>query len=439
MTARLFMGTIVRVTPPRASRYAGDAMLAIVSAVLMWSLFQRGLDPAWSGHLRTDCTAFQARATEFLSDHSWSGLRDNEYQPGALWFFAGVGALNLRGSFVETLMAVNALLLLSHVLLARMVRGSGQAWAMVAIIAGVGPILLYRFEAVVSLLVICGVLMGGAKPPLNTIGAGTLMGIGVATKLYPVLLLPGLLASSLTKGARQAALAAGGAVVVGVTIPTLLLSSFGYPLRQMVAAVAYHLDKPVGVDGFWGSAFPVIWGLFDFPLKMASRNAIHGFDPALPGMPAWAAQALTWMWVPLIAVFIAVAGRRRGWAQLNSPGVAFVIIGLYVAFNKLYTPQYCWWALPFMVLAPRGWFTPGERATLFVTLAGCLAISQLIFPLNYSAFLATFQTGTYLNSWLFWANAGKNLLWVAAVGVGARAACRHQLTQPALDSACNRE
>lgn len=415
------------------TRRISDILLPIAALAVMWSLVHRGLDSAWQGHLRTDCGTFQARAGEFLSDGSWGGLAGNEYQPGALWFFAGTGVLSRaaggRCDFVAMLIGLNAALLLVHVGLARWFCGRGHGWAMLALVAGMGPILLYRFEAAVSLFVILSVLASRGALFAGTAGAGSLLGVALATKLYPLLLLPGLTGHSLRKWGWGGAAACGAGAGLGVLLPSLALVAFGAPASTLVDSVRYHFDKPVGVDGFWGSVFPILQWTLDEPLKMASRNAIHGFDPSLPGVPGAALQAVTWAWAPACTVLILATFFLRRGRFAHGPGAVFAVMGTYVAFAKLSTPQYVWWALPLLAFVPRKWFSGGEKVALFSMLAGCLTLGQLVFPLHYSDFLSAFHSGGHMKSWLFWGNAAKNFLWAGAVLVGVRALLRHLLAR----------
>lgn len=414
------------------TRRISDILLPIVSLVVIWSLVSRGGDSLWSGHLRTDCYTFQARGSEFLDGGSWEGLKNNEYQPGALWIFAFVEALGRavggRFDFLTALVGLNVALLGAHIGLARWLCGQAHGWAMVALVGGMGPILLYRFEPAVSLLVILSVLCSrGALFP-GTAVAGSLLGAAIATKLYPLILVPGLIFYSLKKWGWGGGAATLAGVGVGVGLPTLALLSFGATTPALTSAVGYHFDKPVGVDGFWGSAFPLLQWAFDEPLRMASRNAIHGFDPSLPGIPAAVLQAVTWIWLPVCgALILGTLLLRRG-NFAHGPGAVFAIMGAYVAFSKLSTPQYIWWALPIIAFVPKRWFTSSEKFALFTMLSGCLTLGQLVFPLHYSEFLAAFHKGEHLESWLFWINAAKNFLWAGVVVIGIRALLRNLLS-----------
>ncbi len=411
---------------PAVTRAAlSDVLLLISSLLVLYALVSRGLDSSWKGHLQTDCHTFSSRSDLFEKGASWREMKDNEYQPGALWFFAFVGVVKGSSNFTHGLMGVNAVLLLLHIIIARFGAGRGNAWAMLGAVAGVGPLLLFRFEPVVSVFLLSSVLLVNRVSGKMVGAGGVLLGAATVTKLYPVLSIPGLLIKSWRSFGAVGLVSSGAGFILGAGIPVLTFLQYGGEWRQIFKSFQYHFDKPVGVDGFWGSFFPVAQWFTGDPLKMASRNAIHGFDPVFALFPHWVPSLFTWAWIPLCAVVIWAGLSKRDSSLAFSPGLLFVVFGLFVALGKLSTPQYVWWALPLATLVPSGWFTDKEKVVLFLCLAGSLTLSQLIFPLNYSEFLSVFQRRTHLYSFLFWLNASKNLLWLAAVAIGSVALWRN--------------
>jgi len=348
----------------------------------------------------------------------------NEYQPGALWFFAGVmaasGGAGDFDKFLRAFMAANLLLLLAHVALARIFASARAAWLMIFFGLCVGPILLCRFELFVSLLVLAAWILWQRA---SFVSSAILLGVATATKVYPVLLVPLLAVAAWREGKWSRA---GGVVLswlAGGFLVTGALGLFGAALHDLVAAMRFHFDKPFGVEGLLGSGIPLLQAVLGIPLRMAPRNGIHGFEPDLG---ASATFLLEWCWLgAFIAVAWLIISRCPRGQRCAAPRAIFVLFGWYVLLGKLTLPQYAWWALPFLALAPARSFTRGEWRVLIVLLSISLIAAQVVYPLNYSAFLACFS-GNAIGNPIFLLNLAKNILWLAAMLVATRALLRRE-------------
>jgi hypothetical protein len=400
----------------------GPVALAFATVGVCWLLWFQASHEFWYPHIAVDPVVYWSRATSFHEQGgSWAALGMNEYQPGALWFFAALMALAggkcSFEQFFPVLLMSNALLLAAHVALARVFVSIRAAWLILLFAVLVGPILFCRFELLVSLLVLLGWLFWRRGWFLS---AGVLLGAATATKVYPVLLVPLLLMAAWREGRWSLAAsglfgwAVGGFFVAGA------FGLFGGEAEDIWSALQFHFDKPFGVEGMLGSGIPLLQGLLGIPLRLAPRNGIHGFESDLGALPTF---LLEWCWLP---VFAAV-----GWAVLRlprdercaAPGALFVLFGWYVLLGKLTAPQYAWWALPFLALAPAAWMTRGEWRWVIALLAASLVLAQIVYPLNYSEFLECFR-GDYLGNRIFRLNLLKNLLWLLALLVASRALWR---------------
>ncbi|MGA1374759.1 MAG: hypothetical protein ACO3YQ_08135 [Flavobacteriales bacterium] len=387
--------------------------LLLATLAVLWILWTQVHDPRWQGHIVVDPVVYWQRATSFFThDGSWSGLETNEYQPGALWFFAGIGRMTGAPGefdpFFKGLLAVNLLLLAGHVLLARFCGPAFAPWLMLLFALLAGPLLLCRFELLVSLLVL-GAWALWVRGHLSP--AGFLLGAATATKIYPVLLVPFLAASAWRRGGwRNAARGllwwgAGGFLVVGT------LGMWGSEWRAVRAALQFHFDKPFGIEGLLGSGIPLAQWWLGIPLRMAPRNGIYGFESDLGTAVTFLLQ---WSWVAAAAGIFFLVWRRRCADLWSDPGVLFVLFGWYVVLGKLMAPQYTWWAVPFLALTDSQRLGPRRRVVVILLVAASLLLGQVVYPLNYSEFLEGFN-GEYHRNRFFWINVVKNLLWLAAV------------------------
>jgi hypothetical protein len=396
--------------------------LTVATLAVMWVLWTQVHDERWHSHIVVDPVVYWQRADSFFThDGSWSGLKMNEYQPGALWFFAAVGSATGApgefGPFLERLFIANLLLLAGHVVLARFCGPAISPWLMLFFALLTGPLLLCRFELLVSLLVL-GAWALWARGHLSP--ASFLLGLATATKVYPVLLVPFVVCSAWQRGgwrtaAREFALwIAGGFLVVGT------LGMWGSPWRAVRAALQYHFDKPFGIEGLLGSGIPLAQWLLGIPLRMAPRNGIYGFESDLGALVTF---LLPWSWMVAAAAVFFLVWRRKRADFWSDPGALFVLFGWYVVLGKLMAPQYTWWAVPFLALTEPHWLGPRRRVAVILLVAASLVLGQIVYPLNYSEFLAGFN-GEYFRNRMFWLNLVKNLLWLAAMVVATVALVR---------------
>jgi hypothetical protein len=399
-----------------------DLLLLAAFGVSAFALYWGAWHPWWYNHAVVDPIVYWNRAGHYFNaGWSWHDLGLNEYPPGALWFFALV--MLISGTepleyFLGHLMVFNILLLGVHIFLARIFVSERAAWVMLFLGVLVGPILLHRFELLVSLLVLCAWLRWRA----GNFGWGAFfLGLATATKVYPLLLAPLLGVAALRKKGFLGGAQVLAAWVAGVTLPAGLLYLGGSNLGDMVSSFRFHLDKPFGVEGLLGSGIPIMQWLAGIPLRMAPRNGVHGFDVDLP---AGSAFAMEWLWLPVILAMLWGILRLPRSEYCASAPALFVLFGWYVLLGKLTTPQYAWWALPFLALTPREWMPQATwRGILFLVTAALLG-SQVVYPVFYSEFLQEFA-GNPLEGRIFWINAIKNLLWLVVLSVMTWQFVRH--------------
>lgn len=388
--------------------------LIFSTAALVLLLWTRASDPRWLGHLQIDPVVFQTRAVSFLEHSSWAHAGTNEYQPGALWFFVatacGLDDPRNFDDFRHALLIANAILLCLHILLAAVFGEKHTPWVMMILAAATGPILLYRFELLVSLLVLTGWLFW-RRGHLNT--CGFFLGLAMATKIYPILLAPLLLFGAWISGKIRKGISSMFAWALGLFGMTFSLLIFGAQSQELMSAIKFHINKPFGIDGSLGSLVPILQNILDIPLRMAPRNGIHGFDSDLGG---FATTAITWIWFPIALGVIGLILRKQRGVGYPNAGDLFVLLGVFAGFGKLMAPQYTWWALSLLPFAPANWLSRKQWTTMLVLLISSLLIGQVVYPLNYSEFINSFSANPLENP-LFWINSVKNLLWLAAVGI----------------------
>jgi uncharacterized membrane protein len=184
--------------------------------------------------------------------------------------------------------------------------------------------------------------------------AGVLVGLGTATKLYPLLVLVALLPLCVRAGRLRAlAMASGGAVasVLVVYVPVALWLSRSYPFPASGCAQQhslpawrffFSLSQTRGED--WGSPWLALRYLQGDSLD---GKVACGTSPTLLNL----ASALAFLVVVALVFGVVLAARRRP----RVAQVLFLLIAGFILVNKVDSPQYCLWLLPIAVLARPRW------------------------------------------------------------------------------------
>ncbi len=262
------------------------------------------------------------RLVMFLGGQSAPGLSSEEVSHATNLFF-GVNALLL---FVLMGVLIWAHLRMSRPWDALMIAASPAIWT-----AG-----LINWDALVLALTALGLLAWSRRKPF---WAGFWLGLGVAAKLYPVLLLVPLTVLCVRSN----------------RIRPLLLAYVGTAASWLAVNVPVFLAAPQGWLNFWtfnadrGGDLGSIWyalSLLDIKVSSVSRLV----------------TALMVVGTLVICALLLLAPRRPRLAQ----GV-FLIVALFLMVNKVYSPQYVLWLLPLLVLARPRWvdwivFTIAETA-----------------------------------------------------------------------------
>ncbi|MDP9428914.1 MAG: glycosyltransferase 87 family protein [Actinomycetota bacterium] len=169
--------------------------------------------------------------------------------------------------------------------------------------------------------------------------AGALLGLGVAAKLYPVLVLGALFLLCLRAGALRiwlrAALAAAGAwLAVDVPVAVLAPENWGW-------FFAFSRQRPANPESIW-----------NILLTVTDNRVLDG--PLGDGETPSVLNAV-------VAVLLLALAAGVAWLVLTAPvrprvaQVAFLLVAGFLLLNKVYSPQYALWLLPLAVLARPRW------------------------------------------------------------------------------------
>jgi uncharacterized membrane protein len=157
--------------------------------------------------------------------------------------------------------------------------------------------------------------------------AGFLLGLSIAAKLYPVVLLFPLLLVCLRAGRLAAFRTTAAMTALGwliVNAPVMLVAPQGWK-------AFYEFNQRRGAD------FGSIW----YVLQHSGHR--------VPGLNVVVA-------VSLVVAFLAIAVlAHRAPVRPRLPQLAFLAVAAFVMLNKVWSPQYALWLLPLAVLARPRW------------------------------------------------------------------------------------
>ncbi len=233
----------------------------------------------------------------------------------------------IRAFVIVHALVFAALALLSAWLLAGVNRRRPWDAALFAASPALALTFLINWDMLAVVMVAATLWAWARDKPLLT---GVLIGLGTATKLYPLLLLGGLLVICLRE--RRGRDLTG--VVLAAAATWLLTNAPAYLTGQEQWKVFWSFNSERGAD--LGSIWLVV-----------SQATDHAFTAHTINLWSYGILAL---WCAGVAVLGWTAPTTPRLAQLGS----LVVVG-FLLVNKVYSPQYVLWLLPLAVLARPRW------------------------------------------------------------------------------------
>ncbi|GAB3528600.1 glycosyltransferase family 87 protein [Arthrobacter monumenti] len=164
--------------------------------------------------------------------------------------------------------------------------------------------------------------------------AGVLIGLGAATKLYPLLIFGAILVLAIRTGKYRPFFVSLGTAVaawLAVNLPIALINFEGWSYF-----FTFSSGRPAGFSSPW-FAYNVI----------AERLGLPALEAGVINISALVLFALACAGIAVLAV---TAPRRPRMAQL-----VFLIVAAFILTNKVYSPQFVLWLVPLVALAHPRW------------------------------------------------------------------------------------
>ena len=286
--------------------------------------------------------------------------------------------------------------------------GAQRAWD--AAIVALAPVMVFdgfiNWDLAAVALTCLALLAWARRRPLL---AGVLIGVGTATKLYPVLVLVALLplcarAGQLRPFVRSVVGAAGA--IAALYLPVALWLSRPFPFPNATCANAhslpawrffFSLSQTRGED--WGSPWLALRYVRGHALD---SNVGCGTSPVLLNVISAAC------FIAVVALVYALVAFARTRPRL--PQVVFLLVAGFILVNKVDSPQYCLWLLPLAVLARPRWgpLLVWQLTEVLITVANFYALVHL----DHGS--TGIPDGVYEGAWLVRDLA---LLWIVGLVV----------------------
>lgn len=180
-------------------------------------------------------------------------------------------------------------------------------------------VLAINWDALPVLAVVCAFYFWQRE---KSIASGLMIAIGTAAKLFPAFLLPAFILDALRKRNFLSALlvtASSGIFWVLINLPIYLNANRGW-------WEFYDFSKTRGID--FGSIYLAARNLFNLSISTSLANSIG-----------------------LAAVVIAGIFSLINYRKLNAAEIFLILLGTFLLFNKVYSPQYWLWLTPVIAMA----------------------------------------------------------------------------------------
>ena len=225
--------------------------------------------------------------------------------------------------------------------------------------------------------------LGGA--PSWMVLSYAVLGLGVAFKLTPILVVPVLLATELTGGWQLGRFAKHvGALLAGVLLP--FIPYYSTAGTGTLAFLQYHAERGIEIESFFANA---LWALSHVGLPIAVEYRFTSFE-----LTSRLSEPLALLsTVLMIAVPLSLAIRAIGMGRLYDGQTGYryacFLFPAMLPFGKVLSPQYFVWAIPMILLL--GAEVTASRRTFAILCALVIAMAVLttaVYPLGFGALRA---------------------------------------------------
>jgi hypothetical protein len=355
----------------RRLTYAAAAVFLASLTVLHWGFYQH--------NLILDTVEYHRYGNAMLDGQVPYRDFGVEYPPGALPVFAapaighdGFSLYNREFQILMALCGIGALFAMTWAL--RSLAASAERMAAALAFAALAPlvlgsVILYRYDLWPTALAVGG--LAAVLAGRERLGFASL-GLGIAAKVFPAVLIPPAFAYVWrTRGRREALLCLGvaAAVVAVVILPFLALAPHG-----VWDSVVRQATRPLQIESLASAVLLAAHQVSGLAITMESSRGSQNLSGSLPDALGTASSAL--LVVALLGIWAAAARGPATPERLVRFSAASV--AAFVSLGKVLSPQFLIWLIPLVPLVR------GRRGLAASGLLGlALLLTQLWFPIRY--------------------------------------------------------
>lgn len=284
------------------------------------------------------------------------------------------------------------------------------AWFWCAALLLLGPIALYRIDAITVPLAVIGGLWLVSRPALGA----AILTIGAWIKIWPGAL---VLAAVVAVRARVRVVLAAALVTAGVVAALFLLGAD----TEILGFLTEQTGRGLQIEAV--AATPFLWLAVAGAARIEYSFEILTFQITAPGVDAVAAALTPLMVIAVLAVTALGAFKAARGASFPRmfPPLALTLVALLIVTNKVGSPQFQTWLIAPVIL----WIVLDRvraRVPAVVVLALCL-LTCMVYPLGYDALLRADALAVAVLT-------VRNILLVVLLILGVRALLRVPVRQP---------
>lgn len=357
--------------------------------IVLLILYLQAFNWLWRRDLQVDIYAYYYKVTNILKNKSFSQLKNNEYLPGSLLFFFAplliMGKHLIFSNYLRAFLQLNILLILTTVVIYKTQISWKKISLFLILVQLTGPILLFRFELFMALLVSSSLILWQKKKMALS---GFVLGISLMVKLYPVIIIPYLLVILYYQKGIKKTFSYLFYLILGVSCSLIIFFLLNGNIQQITNSLMFHAKKPIGIDSIYGTVITGISLIINkSPPKLIAGFGVWGIKSLFGGFTP---KFINWCWMfPVISLYIFLFFKGELKKQMKI-GIIFLFILIFLIFSKNFNPQYYYWFVSLFPLLQTNLIKNNAYFIIFIILSLVLLFCQLIYPIFYVAYIKEF-------------------------------------------------